>query len=129
MTESPEVILDGSAPIPRQIEGQIRRLVLSGDLRPGEELPTVRAMAVGLAVSPHLVEEVYDRLERDGFVTRAGQSGARIALPPCGARDAGLEQLCHDFLRRAAEHGHSLAEVLHAVCACIEQESSHEQAH
>jgi GntR family transcriptional regulator len=124
----PELVLDGGAPIRQQIEGQIGRLILCGALRPGEELPTVRAVAVGLAVSPRAVEEAYGWLERVGLVSGAEGCGPRVAVPPAPA-DAGLKRLCEVFLREAAACGHSLAAVLHALQACLEEELSHEQAH
>jgi GntR family transcriptional regulator len=126
VNESPELVLDGSAPIRQQIEGQICRLVLGGVLRPGEELPTIRAVAVGLAVSPRTIEQAYDRLERAGLLTSAEGCGPRVAVP-AGPVDAGLKQLCEFFLREAAGRGHSLAAVLHALQACLEEELSHEQ--
>jgi GntR family transcriptional regulator len=121
MNESPELVLDGLAPIGQQIEGQIRQLVLNGALRPGEELPTVRAVAVGLAVNPHAVEQAYDRLERAGLVSRADGSGPRVAVPSGRLGDADLKRLCEVFLRAAARRGHSSAAVLHAFQACLRE--------
>jgi DNA-binding transcriptional regulator YhcF (GntR family) len=123
MNESPELVLDGGAPVRQQIEGQIRRLVLSGGLRPGEELPTVRAVAVGLAVNPHTVEQAYDRLQREGLLIPDG-GGPRVAAPPVDPEGADLRRLCEAFLRRAAACGHSPAAVRHAVQACLEEELS-----
>lgn len=121
MNESPELVLDGGAPIEQQIEGQIGRLVLGGALRPGEELPTVRAVAVGLAVNPHAVEQAYDRLERAGLVTTADGSGHRVAVPCEGPGDIDLKRLCEVFLREAGSRGHSFAAVLHALQTCLEE--------
>jgi GntR family transcriptional regulator len=129
MNESPELVLQGGSPIRQQIEGQIRRLVRSGALRPGEELPTIRAVAVGLAVNPHAVEQAYDRLEKAGFVTHADGSGPRVAEPPDGPSDADLRELREMILRWAAERGHSFVAVLHALQACLEEEVCHDQAH
>jgi GntR family transcriptional regulator len=129
MNESPELVLDGGAPAWQQIEGQIRRLVLTGALRPGEELPTVRAVAVGLAVNPHAVERAYDRLEWAGLLSRADGGGPCVAVPPGGPGEADLKRLCELFLRGAAERGHSLAAVLHALHACLEEEVRHGQSH
>jgi GntR family transcriptional regulator len=129
MNESPELILQGGSPISQQIEGQIRGFVQSGALRPGEELPTVRAVAVGLAVNPHAVEQAYDRLERAGLLTWTDGSSPRVAEPPDGPRDADLKQLRESILQWAAEHGHSSAAVLHALQACLEEEVRHDQAH
>jgi GntR family transcriptional regulator len=127
MSESPELVLDGGAPIGQQIEAQVRRLVRSGALQPGEELPTVRAVAVGLAVNPHAVERAYERLERAGLLSTADGDGPRVAAPPDGAGD--LKALCEDFLRQAAGRGHTLAEVLAALGACLEEGCHHEQGH
>ncbi|MBI1914841.1 MAG: GntR family transcriptional regulator [Planctomycetes bacterium] len=124
MNESPELVLDGGAPVWQQIEGQIRQFILSGALRPGEELPTVRAVAVGLAVNPHAVEQAYDRLERADLVTWAGGSGPRVAVPSGGPGGADLKKLCELFLRQAAQRGYSLAAVVHALQACLKEEVS-----
>jgi GntR family transcriptional regulator len=130
MNESPELVLDGGTPISQQIEGQIRRLVRSGALRPGEELPTVRAVAVGLAVNPHAVEQAYDRLEQAGLVTRSDGSGPRVAGSSGGPVDADLKRMCEVFLREVAERGHSFAAVLHALQTCdSKRRCRHEQAH
>jgi GntR family transcriptional regulator len=119
----PELVLDGGAPLRHQIEGQIRRLILEGSLRPGDELPTVRAVAVGLAINPHTVEQAYGRLEHEGFLTQSEGSGPRVAAPPSEA-DTVLEHLCRDFLRRTTSSGYTLVETLHAVHACLEEEMS-----
>src|SRR4051812_47318695 len=122
MSDAAELILDGGAPVTEQIEGQVFRLVLGGALRPGAELPTVRAVAVGLAVNPHAVAQAYDRLERAGLVTRDGGAAPRVAGPPA---DAGLKQLCADFLRAMAVRGHAPAAVLDALQSYLLEEVSH----
>jgi len=124
MNESPELILDGGNPIPQQIEGQIRRLVRSGALRPGEELPTVRAVAVGLAVSPRAVEQAYNQLEQESVVTWAGSGAPRVTRPFSGPEDPELKQLCEKFLQQATGHGYSRAAVLQAIQTCLQEESS-----
>jgi GntR family transcriptional regulator len=124
MNESPELVLDSGEPVRQQIEEQIRRLVLSGALWPGEELPTVRAVAVGLAISPRLVEEAYNRLARAGLVSWADGSGPHVLGPGYSPRDVELRRLCADFLQSAAERGHSLAAVLRALQAIEEELTS-----
>jgi len=129
MNESPELILDGGAPIWQQIEAQIRRLVRTGALRPGDELPTVRAVAVGLTINPHAVEQAYERLERAGLLSLTDGCGPRVRVIPVGTSDAGLRRLCALFLRKATAGGHSIAAVLHALEACLEEEVRHDQAY
>lgn len=75
-------------PIYRQIDAQLRRLIASGQLRPGEELPSVRDVAVHHAINPMTVSRAYSQLESEGFVTRLRgkgmvvANGAHAALPP-----------------------------------------------
>ena len=103
MNDSAELVLDGSGPIWRQIERQIRRLIVCGHLLPGDELPSVRALAVALAVSPRAVERAYDRLERAALVTRADGSAppSRPEPPPqrLGLRAGDHQQRRADHLR------------------------------
>ena len=129
MKDSPELVLDGRGPMAQQIEEQIRWLVRSGGLRPGEELPTIRALAVGLAVNPHVIEEAYQRLERAGLLTGDDAGGPYVVGPSCVAEAAELKRLCRLFLQEAAERGHSVAAVLHALGACLLEEVDHGQAH
>src|ERR1700737_4749124 len=69
-------------PIYRQIQDLIRYGVASGLLSPGEQLPTVRALAVELAVNPNTVIKAYTELERQGIVTTEQGSGTFVARPP-----------------------------------------------
>lgn len=120
----PELMLDGSAPIHRQIEEQLSRLIRTGVLAAGEELPSVRAMAVGLAINPDTVEEAFAALEKRGYVTRSEGTGVLVAPPSSWGepRPPELEYLCVDFLRQAACRGYSAVEVLHALHAQLEKE-------
>jgi GntR family transcriptional regulator len=62
-----------STPIFRQIADQLRRAIDSGVYKPGEQLPSLRAMAVDIKVNPNTVQRAYDALEREGVVeTRRG---------------------------------------------------------
>src|SRR5215831_2879320 len=79
MNESPELVLDGGEPICQQIETQVRRFISIGHLRPGEELPTVRALAVGLAINPRTVAQAYARLEQMGLLASNELGGPRVA--------------------------------------------------
>ena len=120
----PELTLGGGAPIHRQIEQQLSRLIRSGALAAGEELPSVRAMAVGLAINPGAVEEAFAELEKTGFVTRSEGTGVLVA-PRTSWGDpppSELENLCADFLRQASCGGFSTEEVLQALHALVERE-------
>ncbi len=57
-------------PIYRQLLEQVRRLVASGQLRAGDELPSVRELALAHAVNPMTVSKAYSLLEAEGLLER-----------------------------------------------------------
>jgi GntR family transcriptional regulator len=120
----PELVLHGGAPIHCQIAEQVRDCILSGQLRPGDQLATVRAVAAELGVNPNTVTKAYTELEREGYLTTEDASGTFVAAPACReARRERLEQLCAGFLAGAAAEGFSPAEVLHATRALTQRRS------
>jgi GntR family transcriptional regulator len=76
-----------SAPIYQQVADQVRRAVAAGVYRPGEAIPSLRALAVELTVNPNTVQRAFEALEREGliqsrkglgmFVTENGAVSAR----------------------------------------------------
>src|SRR6516162_3931975 len=107
-------------PIYRQIQDQIRYGIGSGKLRPGEQLPTVRALAVDLSVNPNTVIKAYTELERLGILTTEQGSGTFVAPQPAVAltaqeRQAKLKALCAEFLSQVAGYGFGPEDVLQAI--------------
>ena len=78
----------GQEPIYAQITRQIKQQILSGALRPGDALPSIRLLARELRISVITTKRAYEDLERDGFILtqqgRAALSPSRT--PPCCAR-------------------------------------------
>ncbi len=66
-------------PIYRQIADQVRQAVASGVLRPGDRLPSVRELALELAVNPNTIAKAYQELERDGVIETPRGRGSFIA--------------------------------------------------
>jgi GntR family transcriptional regulator len=67
------------APIYQQIVEQVRRQVASGLLRPGDELPSVRALAAEHAINPMTVSKAYSLLEGAGLLERRRGLGMVVA--------------------------------------------------
>ena len=73
--------LDSQSPLPlnRQISGQIRALILRGDLQAGHRLPSTRHLGKELGVARSTVLEAYDQLLAEGYLESRGGSGTRVA--------------------------------------------------
>ena len=107
-------------PIYRQIQDQIRYGIASGLLTPGEQLPTVRSLAVELSVNPNTVIKAYTELEREGFLTSEEGSGTFVAAVPfeeaCkSAFREEIERLCMSCLTQAARYGYTSEEVVNLL--------------
>jgi DNA-binding transcriptional MocR family regulator len=63
---------------PQGIAGGIARLITTGELAPGDRLPTVRELAVDLGVSPATVSHAWQRLASSGLITSRGRSGSFV---------------------------------------------------
>lgn len=51
-----------------QIEDEMKRLIISGAMKPDEQLPSVRELSVSMTVNPNTVQRAYKQLEQDGFI-------------------------------------------------------------
>jgi GntR family transcriptional regulator len=66
-------------PIYRQVIDQVRRLIAGGQLRAGDELPSVRSVAERHAINPMTVSKAYSLLEAEGLLTRRRGVGMAVA--------------------------------------------------
>jgi len=69
-------------PTPQGIAAGIARLITSGDLAPGDRLPTVRALAADLGVSPATVSHAWQTLSANGLILSRGRSGSIVRSAP-----------------------------------------------
>lgn len=66
-------------PIYMQILNQVRRATASGLLKPGDQMPSVRELAMGLTVNPNTIAKAYQELERDGVIKTVRGIGTFVA--------------------------------------------------
>lgn len=66
-------------PIYQQIKNQIKEAIIHGELKEGEMLPSIRALANDLHVSVLTTRRVYDELESEGFITTQAGKGSFVA--------------------------------------------------
>lgn len=69
----------GQEPIYAQITRQIKQQILSGALRPGDALPSIRLLARELRISVITTKRAYEDLERDGFILTQQGRGSFVA--------------------------------------------------
>ncbi len=93
------IVLDphSGVPVYRQLMDQIKFHIASGMLKPGQELPSTRALSADLGVNPMTVSKAYSFLEREGVVER--RPGLPLVVPSLVPRDLREEKL--DQLRRS----------------------------
>jgi len=81
--------IKSGVPFHRQIVDQIRYGIASGRLLPGEQLPTVRELAVQLQVNPNTIRKAYSELEILGYSTHSKARDLR-------GRSAGRDRRCRE---------------------------------
>ena len=89
-------------PIYEQVKDGLRRLMVTGVIREGEKLPSVRAMASTLAINPNTIQRAYESLEAEGYVYSVPGKGS-FAAPNTGVDEGRKNDLLHTFDQAAAE--------------------------
>ncbi len=84
---APLLRIDLSSRVPayEQIVGEVRALLVAGELAPGDPLPTVRQLAADLGVHHNTVAQAYRQLAEEGWLDLRRGRGARV-LPRSGPR-------------------------------------------
>ncbi|MCI6256810.1 GntR family transcriptional regulator [Pseudoflavonifractor sp. HCP28S3_F10] len=104
----------GEVPIYDQITRQVKGLILKGELREGEALPSMRLLARDLRISVITTKRAYEELEREGFITTVPGKGCFVA-------PRNLELVREDALRRAEEHLSAAVEVARTGGVTLEE--------
>ena len=113
-----EIQLDktGGVPFYRQIIDLVKGGIATGRLEPGDQLPTVRQLAVDLSINPNTVSRAYMELELTGLVATQMGSGTFVSNKRVEQdemeRQRILDELCQQLLSRATSHGLTLDDIL-----------------
>ena len=103
-------------PVYRQLIDQVLAAIATDTLRAGDQLPTVRQVAVDLAINPNTVMRAYREMEIRGVLDTQQGAGTFIAEqkppPPKAERDRQLAQLVEELVARAGSLGFTLTELL-----------------
>ena len=104
-------------PVYRQIIDQVTGGLASGFLKPGDQLPTVRQLAVDLAINPNTVVRAYQELEIRGILQTQQGVGTFICLQAKTEtapfeRQRQLNQLVGEFVAKAGLAGFTIADLV-----------------
>ncbi len=108
------------APIWRQIEEGVRRLVALGALKPGAPVPSVRDLAKDLRVNPNTVARAYQRLTEGGVLTVRRGEGTYVADEPSQPKRAERNGALRDAANRYASTAISVGSGLEAAAGELE---------
>ena len=112
-------ISSDGVPIYQQIVDQIQYRIISGQLRTGDELPTIRGLAESLRVNPNTVARAYRELEHDGLVEKRRTTGTFVAELPqrqsATQRRRLVSPLIDKLIIQARQLGISLDELIEQI--------------
>ena len=116
MPFTPMLDLATGVPAYRQIIDQVLGAIASGMLQGGDQLPTVRQLAVDLSINPNTVVRAYRELEIRGILTTQQGIGTFVTTQPVAVDEAvrqrQLDHLIGDLLARAGAAGLTADEVV-----------------
>jgi DNA-binding transcriptional regulator YhcF (GntR family) len=108
--------LHTGVPVYRQLIDQVRAGIASGTLSAGDQLPTVRQLAVDLQINPNTVMRAYRELELGGLLETHQGTGTFISdrkpEKQSAERDRQLVQMAAEFAARAGAAGFTLEELM-----------------
>jgi len=108
--------LKSGVPFHRQIVDQIRYGIASDRLMPGEQLPTVRELAVNLQVNPNTVRKAYSELEILGILDTQQGTGTFVSDQQveisADEKQRMLGQICDELVARGHQYGFTLKEIV-----------------
>ena len=118
-------------PIYVQVVEHIRESVLKGELKPGDQLPTVRSMALDLRVNFNTIARAYRLLDEAGIIsTQQGRGTYILDVPPPEQTDKlrrqALEALTRDYMHEAIRLGCEPEEIQAALKEQIENDQNPE---
>ena len=113
-----QIEYNSGIPVYRQIINHVCAKVAAGAFKPGDQLPTIRALSERLNVNPNTIAKAYRELELKGIIVSERGSGSFIQAQPLTpapstvAKKAKLEDLYHRLLADVASSGLTERELL-----------------
>jgi GntR family transcriptional regulator len=108
--------MKSGVPVYRQLIDQVLVAIAAGQLTPGDQLPTVRQLAVDLSINPNTVVRAYKELEIRGMLTTQQGTGTFITAKKVKSDEAQrqkrLSQMLAEFVARVSADGYTVEDIL-----------------
>lgn len=116
-----EIIISNSSskPIYEQITSQMKALIMSGSLEPGQAIPSMRALAKTLHISVITVQKAYEDLQRDGFIETTVGRGSFVAYTSQDLFQEEQQKLIESHLAKAVDLAKSAGITEEQLCDLI----------
>ena len=98
---------DDRQPVYLQLAGHLKRLILAGEAKDGDTLPSRREIAVQANVNPNTVQKAYRLMEEEGYVVTDGNRPSTVRITPeiyARIEDELTRGLCQEFVTRARQN-------------------------
>ena len=92
-------------PIYEQITTQVKAMIISGELKAGDAIPSMRALAKSIHVSVITVQRAYEELQRDGFIETTVGRGSFVSAQNKEFYQEEQQRIAEEHLQIAAEIG------------------------
>jgi GntR family transcriptional regulator len=108
--------MKSGVPVYRQLIDQVLVAIAAGQLNAGDQLPTVRQLAVDLSINPNTVVRAYKELEIRGMLTTQQGTGTFITSKKVktdeAQRQKRLSQMLAEFVARVSADGYTVEDIL-----------------
>ena len=113
-------------PVYLQLKEQVLHAIARGKLKPGDQLPTVRELAVDLTINPNTVNRAYAELEREGLLSSRRGRGTFVAeggrRADVSSQEVRLADIARRTLGEARSFGFTSRDVLRAVALAARED-------
>ena len=123
-----EIIISNSTskPIYEQITSQIKQMIMTGELKSGESIPSMRSLAKSLHISVITVQKAYEDLQKDGFIETTVGRGSFVRADNKEYIQEEKQREIESFLQKAIElskeNGISLSKLIELLNIFYEEE-------
>jgi len=123
-----EIIISNSRskPIYEQITSQIKQMIMSGELKSGESIPSMRSLAKSLHISVITVQKAYEDLQRDGFIETTVGRGSFVRADNKEfiqeEKQREIESCLQKAIELSKENGISLSKLIELLNIFYEEE-------